>query len=113
MIWDIIAIILIVIGLFFVLAGVVGVIRMPDTLCRLQSATNIATMGAMPIALACSIWAFANGNTSIGIKSLIIIFFLLITNPVAAHAMARASYKIKIQLSKETKFDHYGRDMHE
>lgn len=113
MVWDIITVVLIIIGLFFVFAGVVGVIRMPDTLCRLQSATNIATMGAMPIALGCSVWAFANSNTSIGIKSLIIMFFLLITNPVASHAMARATYKIKTQLCKETKFDHYRRDIHE
>lgn len=113
MIWDIMVIILIIIGLFFTLAGVVGVIRMPDTLCRLQSATNIATMGAMPIALGCSIWGFSNNNTSIGIKALVIIFFLLITNPVASHAMARAAYKIKVQLCKETKFDHYRRDIHE
>lgn len=113
MIWDIIVIFLIIVGLFFVFAGVVGVIRMPDTLCRLQSATNIATMGAMPIALACSIWGFVNDNTSIGIKSLIILFFLLITNPVASHAMARATYRTKTELCKETKFDHYRRDIHE
>lgn len=113
MIWDIIVIILILVGLFFTFAGVVGVIRMPDTLCRLQSSTNIATMGAMPIVLACSIWGFVNGNTSIGMKSLIIIFFLLITNPVASYAMAKAAYKKKVPLCKETEFDHYRRDIHE
>ena len=54
-IWEIIILILIIMGIFFTFAGVVGILRMPDTLCRLQSSTNIATMGAMPIALACSI----------------------------------------------------------
>lgn len=112
-VWDIIAILFIVVGLFFTFAGVVGVLRMPDTFCRLQSATNIATMGAMPIALACSIWGFSIGDTSIGIKSLVIVVFLLITNPVASHAMARAGYKLKLNLCKETKFDHYGRDLNE
>lgn len=113
MIFNVIVIILIIIGLFFSFAGVIGVIRMPDTFCRLQSATNISTMGAMPIALACSIWGFANSNTSIGVKSLIIMFFLLITNPVASHAMARAAYKIKVGFCEVTKFDHYGRDINE
>lgn len=103
--------ILLVIGIFFTLAGVVGVIRMPDTFCRLQSATNIATMGAMPIALACSIYGFSESNTSLGIKSLIIVVFLLISNPVGAHAMARAAYKNKAELSDKTKFDHYRRDI--
>lgn len=110
---EIIICILIVVGLFFIFAGVVGVIRMPDTFCRLQSATNIATMGAMPIALACSIYGFGNDNTSLGIKALVIVVFLLISNPVAAHAMARAAYKIKSGLCEKTKFDHYGRDINE
>ena len=106
---EVIICILLVIGIFFTLAGVVGVIRMPDTFCRLQSATNIATMGAMPIALACSIYGFSESNTSLGIKSLIIVVFLLISNPVGAHAMARAAYKNKAELSDKTKFDHYRR----
>ena len=108
---SVIICILLVIGIFFTLAGVVGVIRMPDTFCRLQSATNIATMGAMPIALACSIYGFSESNTSLGIKSLIIVVFLLISNPVGAHAMARAAYKNKAELSDKTKFDHYRRDI--
>ena len=82
-----------------------------ESFCRLQSATNIATMGAMPIALACSIYGFSESNTSLGIKSLIIVVFLLISNPVGAHAMARAAYKNKAELSDKTKFDHYRRDI--
>lgn len=108
---EVIICVLLVIGIFFTLAGVVGVIRMPDTFCRLQSATNIATMGAMPIALACSIYGFSESNTSLGIKSLIIVVFLLISNTVGAHAMARAAYKNKAELSDKTKFDHYRRDI--
>ena len=108
---EVIICVLLVIGIFFTLAGVVGVIRMPDTFCRLQSATNIATMGAMPIALACSIYGFSESNTSLGIKSLIIVVFLLISNPVGAHAMASAAYKNKAELSDKTKFDHYRRDI--
>ena len=109
---EVIICVLLVIGIFFfTLAGVIGVIRMPDTFCRIQSATNIATMGAMPIALACSIYGFSESNTSLGIKSLIIVVFLLISNPVGAHAMARAAYKNKAELSDKTKFDHYRRDI--
>ena len=108
---EVIICILLVIGIFFTLAGVVGVIRMPDTFCRLQSATNIATMGAMPIALACSIYGFSESNTSLGIKSLIIVVFLLISNPVGAHAIAIAAYKNKPQISDKTKFDHNRSDI--
>ena len=103
--------ILIIIGIFFIFAGIVGIFRMPDTFCRLQSATNIATMGAIPIILACSIWGFTNENTSIGIKAIVVILFLLITNPVASHAMARAAHKIKGTIDKDIEFDHYRRDI--
>ena len=110
---DGIIILLMAIGLFFTLAGVIGVLRMPDVFCRIQAATNIATMGAMPIAFAGSIYGFGNNNTSLGIKALIVVIFLLITNPVSSHAMARAAYKIKAGLCNNTKFDHYGRDINE
>lgn len=107
----IIADLLFIIGLFFIIAGVIGMIRMPDTYCRLQSSTNIATMGAIPIALGFAINGFANGNAAIGIKALVIVFFLVITNPIASHAMTRAAYKSKAKLCDETKCDHYGRDV--
>ena len=106
---EIVVCLLLVLGIFFLFAGVVGVIRMPDTFCRLQSATNIATMGA----IACSIYGFGNDNTSLGVKALIMVLFLLISNPVGAHAMARAAYRIKAGLYEKTKFDHYGRDINE
>ena len=80
------------VGIFFTIAGIVGMIRMPDTYCRLQSSTNIATMGALRI------------------KALVIMFFLIITNPVASHAMTRAAYKTKAKLFEKNKCDHYGRD---
>lgn len=112
-IWNILITCLFIVGIFFIVAGVVGILRMPDTFCRLQSATNVSTMGAMPIALGCSIWGFVNSNNSIGIKALVILFFLIITNPVVSHVMARTAYKIKIVPSNETKFDHYGRDINE
>ena len=111
MIIDIIVILLFIIGLFFILAGVVGMIRMPDTYCRLQSSTNIATMGAIPIALAFSIYGFANGNAAIGIKALVIVVFPVITNPVASHAMTRAAYKSGAKMCEKSKCDHYGRDI--
>ena len=37
-------------------------------------------------------------------------FFLVITNPVASHAMTRAAYKTKAKLFEKNKCDHYGRD---
>lgn len=93
MITRIIIDLFLIIGLFFMLAGVVGMIRMPDTFCRLQSSTNIVTMGGLPILIAAAIYGFYIGNTAIGIKSLIIGAFIILTNPAASHAMAKAANK--------------------
>ena len=34
-------------GCFFALAGVVGMLRMPDPFSRMQSSTNISTLGLL------------------------------------------------------------------
>jgi len=80
-------------GIFFIIAGVVGMLRMPDTFCRLQSSTNIVTMGGLPILVGCAIYGFSIGNASIGVKSIIIAIFIILTTPAASHAMTKAAYK--------------------
>ena len=40
------------VGCFFAFAGVVGMLRMPDVFCRMQSSTNIATMGVIGVSIA-------------------------------------------------------------
>lgn len=102
--------ILFVLGIFFMIAGVTGMIRMPDTFCRLQSSTNIVTMGGLPILLGCAIYGFAVGNSSMGIKSLLIGVFILLTNPAASHAMTRAAYRSGAKLDEKSVCDEYGRD---
>lgn len=101
------------IGIFFMFAGVVGMIRMPDTFCRLQSSTNIVTMGGLPILIGASIYGFYTGNTAIGVKSIIIALFLLLTNPAASHAMTKSAYKSGAKMIEKSVCDDYGRDLNE
>lgn len=98
-------------GIFFIFAGVLGMLRMPDTFCRLQSSTNIVTMGGLSILIGTAIYGFYIGNSSIGIKSIAIGMFILLTNPAASHSMAKAAYKIGTKMDKRTICDEYGRDM--
>ena len=44
--------VLIGISLFFAFAGVVGLLRMPDAFCRMQSSTNISTLGVLGVIIA-------------------------------------------------------------
>ena len=108
MIINIIIIALLLIGTFFIFSGVFGIFRFKDIFCRLQSSTNISTLGAMSILVAISIYGFSDNNTSLGMKCIIITIFLLITNPVASHVMVKAAYKNKAKLCDETILDEYG-----
>lgn len=77
-------------GLFFVLAGTIGVLRLPDFYTRLHAAGMTDTLGAELILLAlifqCDGWQMI-------LKLLLVAFFLLVTSPTATHAVAHAAYK--------------------
>ncbi len=86
-------------GLFFVLAGTLGVLRLPDFYTRLHAAGMTDTLGAELILIGLIIQA---GLTQMSLKLLIVAFFLFITSPTATHAVAHAAYKagLKPKLGK-------------
>jgi multicomponent Na+:H+ antiporter subunit G len=86
-------------GLFFVLAGTIGVLRLPDFYTRLHAAGMTDTLGAELILLGLII---QSGYSQMTLKLLPVAFFLLITSPTATHAVAHAAYKsgLKPQLGR-------------
>lgn len=89
-------IVLAVIGLGFSLSGAVGVLRMPDVYSRIQCSSKTITMGALP-----ALTALVVGEglvTSYSARALIVAFLLLVVNPTASHALARAAYKTGIPM---------------
>lgn len=81
-------------GLFFVLAGTIGVLRLPDFFTRLHAAGMTDTLGAELILLALII---QSGVSQMTLKLLLVAFFLLITSPTATHAVAHAAYKAGLE----------------
>ncbi len=83
-------------GLFFMLVGTLGVLRMPDVYTRLHAAGMTDTMGAGFLILGMffqTIEAIAHGESAwwfILIRLVLIYLFLLFTSPIATHALARA-----------------------
>lgn len=77
-------------GLFFVLAGAFGVLRLPDFYTRLHAAGMTDTLGAELILLGLM---FQSGFSQMTLKLLLVAFFLLVTSPTATHAVAHAAYK--------------------
>lgn len=103
--------ILLLLGCFFAFAGTVGMLRMPDTFCRMQSSTNIATLGTLGAILGGAVYAFGTGNVGTGIKVLFIGLFMILTNPIGGHAICKAAYKFGIRPEKKLACDEYGRDI--
>ncbi len=107
MIREIIGMAFILIGITFDFFGVLGLVRLPDVYNRLQAATKCVTFGSAGILLGVFI---KQGFNNFGFKALIGIAFIFLTSPVSAHAIARASHRSGIPLTKETIVDKYQED---
>ena len=106
--------VLIAVGLFFALAGTKGVLKMPDTFCRMQASTCISTMGIIGVCLGALIHAiFVMGSASTAVKIVLIGALVLVTNPIGSHAIAKGAYQAGIRPEKEMEIDDYGRDFNE
>ncbi|WP_427449877.1 monovalent cation/H(+) antiporter subunit G [Litorimonas sp. WD9-15] len=81
-------------GLFFVMAGTIGVLRLPDFFTRLHAAGMTDTLGAELILIAL---IFQSDSLQMVLKLLLVAFFLLITSPTATHAIAHAAYKAGVK----------------
>lgn len=99
------------VGVFFSLAGVVGMLRMPDAFCRMQSSTNIATLGMLGVTIAAFIYAIAvEASAAMAIKVALVGLFTIVTNPIASHAICKGAYKHGVRPEKDMVCDEYGRD---
>ena len=87
---EIIAILFLLGGAFFFFVGTTGLIRMPDVFCRMHATTKCDTLGAGMILVGLMIF---NGFSMISLKLLLILIFIWLTNPTAAHIIAKAEYK--------------------
>jgi multicomponent Na+:H+ antiporter subunit G len=87
---NIIAIVLIVGGVFFLLVSSVGLIRLPDFYTRTHAVGKSDTLGIM---LTLAGLAVYNGLELSTVKIVIIILFVMLANPTATHAIARAAIR--------------------
>jgi multicomponent Na+:H+ antiporter subunit G len=84
----------VVVGLFFTFVSAAGVIRLPDVFSRAHTASQADTLGA---GFALAAVALTLGWESTTVKTLLLLVFIFVTNPTAAHAIARAAYEEGIE----------------
>ena len=104
---DMIGLIFIGVGLAFDVFGCLGLVRLPDVYNRLQAATKCVTLGTCSILLGTFIVV---GWTAAGLKALMCIVFLVLTAPVAAHAISRGAHRSGIKLCQSSVVDKYAED---
>ncbi len=99
---DIVIMVLSTIGSLFILVAAYGILRMPDFYLRLSVTIKAATLG---VGLLLFSAAYYFTEFSVTTKVIAIIFFLIITAPVAGHMIARTAYIIGVELWKNTVID--------
>ena len=104
---ELIAYAFIVIGLAFDFFGCLGLVRFPDVYNRLQAATKSVTLGTCSILFGLLLF---KGFSAAGIKAILCIMFLVLTSPVAAHALARGAHKAGVRLWEKSVCDKYAED---
>jgi len=89
-------------GVLFLFLGALGVVRMPDVYSRMQAGTKATTLGAVG-----TIIGVGMINPEWFWKTLIIAMFILISNPISSHALARGSYRSGIKMWQKEDIDAY------
>ena len=87
-------------GSIFLFLGALGVFRMPDLYNRMQAGTKSTTLGTI-LALA----GIAIYHPAWFGQMIILIIFIMLTNPVSSHALARAAHFVGIPLTKTSVSD--------
>jgi multicomponent Na+:H+ antiporter subunit G len=79
-------------AMLVLVVAAVGVLRLPDALSRQHAATKAATLAVSLFAVGLALAALANGWGWAWIgRLLLMVVVLMITLPIASHALARAS----------------------
>jgi len=104
---NVVGLVFVVIGVTFDLFGCLGLIRLPDVYNRLQAATKCVTLGTCSILFGTFLVV---GFTAAGVKALLCIVFLILTAPVAAHAIARGAHRAGVKLCEGSVVDKYAED---
>ena len=101
---EILATVFFGIGVLFNFFGCIGLLRFPDVYNRLQAGTKCVTFGTIFLLIGVLVYT---GFTSMGVKAVLCLIFLLITSPTVAHAISRGAHHSLVKLWKNSVVDKY------
>ncbi|RZN38834.1 MAG: monovalent cation/H(+) antiporter subunit G [Methanosarcinales archaeon] len=91
---NVLTVMLLLIGAFFMLAGTIGFVRFPDFYSRMHATGKCDTLGEGLMLVALIIYG---GVTFVSVKILFLIAFILLANPTSTHAIAKAAYDVGLE----------------
>lgn len=86
---QILAMILIVIGMLFCLTTVIGYYRFPDFYSRCHASGLSETLALMFVCLGVAVYS---GFNMVTVKVIVLFFAVCVCNPIGSHAIVRAAY---------------------
>ena len=86
---DVIATVAVVLGAALGVLSAIGILRMPDVYIRLQVASKASSLGVALLMLGVAVHF---GELGVTVRALLVVVFVFLTAPVAAHVIGRAAY---------------------
>ena len=100
MVFQLLAILVILIGTGFSVIGMVGYLRLPDVYTRLHATGKVSTFGVVLLLMAAALL------TPVGwAKVVLLIAIVLIAGPVVSHAIGSAAWRIGIPMQQLVRDD--------
>ncbi len=84
-----IALAFIFIGLFFMVVGAIGLVRLPDFYTRAHASGKCDTLGEGMMLIGLILF---EGFSLIAVKLLLLVIFIFITSPTAVHALVNIAH---------------------
>ncbi|MBE0425266.1 MAG: monovalent cation/H(+) antiporter subunit G [Nitrospirae bacterium] len=95
-----VAVVLISIGVFFMFAGTIGFLRLPDFYTRMHSTGKSDTLGMVLAFTGLALYNLDHGLTLssflVSLKIMFIAIFWFVGSPTVTHTITRAAFKSKI-----------------
>jgi multicomponent Na+:H+ antiporter subunit G len=102
---EIIASVLVAGGAFFMVVATIGLLRLPDLYTRMHAVSKAGALGAGLLLIGVAVHF---NHLSFTTRTVAVIFFILLTAPVASHLIGRASYLAGVPLWGGSRFDQWG-----
>ena len=86
---EVTTVVFLVSGLGFMLAGVCGIVRLPDAYHRLHASSKCSTLGLLGLLLGAAVHI---GTPEAVMKAVVTLVFAFVATPVGAHVLAKSAH---------------------